>query len=219
MADSPFEQDRPQLAQLPVLPTPRVEFPPPPAARVPDEARLSAPPVDPTAPSVEVANYSQAARTRRDPFEAPAPQRSSLKEIEAQIQIARHHFERSKTLYAAAAIGKEQYEAPLDQIRLLIARLEGMDDDLADDLERLKIEIVKKQPQLKMAETQRTTTANTVAWSKKLAEQNAVSKSELSKAEAEDTAALAHIEVQRSELQDVDLRMRQVVRRREMIKN
>ena len=73
VADSPFEQDRPQLAQLPVLPTPSAEVPPPPAARVPDEARLSASPVDPTAPSVEVANYSQAARTRRDPFEAPAP--------------------------------------------------------------------------------------------------------------------------------------------------
>ena len=93
-----------------------------------------------------------------------------------------------------------------------------MDDDLADDLERLKIEVVKKQAQLKVAETQRTTTAKTATWTKKLAEQNTVSKSELSKAEAEDTAALAHIEVQRSELQDVDLRMRQAVRRREMIK-
>jgi chromosome segregation ATPase len=165
-----------------------------------------------------VANLPRSVRTRPDPFEAPAPQRSSLKEIEAQIQIARQHFERNKTLYAAAAIGKEQYEAHLDQIRLLIARLEGMDDDFADELERLKVEIVKKQAQLKLAEAQRSTTAKAAAWSKQLAEQNVASRSDASKAEAEDTVALARVEVQRSELQDADLRIQQVIRRREMIK-
>ncbi len=186
---------------------------------MPLEARPPVPSVNLPEPSVDVANFPRSSAPRLpDPFDAPAPQRSSLKEIEAQIQIARLHFERSKTLYAAAAIGKEQYEAPLDQIRLLIARLEGMDDDLADELERLKVEIVKKKAQLTLAETQRATTAKAAAWTKKLAEQKAVSLSEASKAEAEDTAALAHIEVQRSELQDADLRMQQVIRRREMIK-
>jgi len=177
-----------------------------------------APSVELPEPSLEVANFPRSARTRPDPFEAPAPQRSSLKEIEAQIQIARQHFERSKTLYAAAAIGKEAYEAPLDQIRLLIARLEGMDEDFADELERFKVEIGKKQAQLKLAEAQRTTTVEALTWKKQLVERNLVSKGDVSKTEAEDTVALARIEVQRSELQDVHLRMQQVTRRREMIK-
>ena len=111
------------------------------------------------------------------------------------FQIARQHFERSKALYASALIGKKAYEAPLDQIRLLIARLEGMDDDLADDSMRLKAEIVKKQAQLRLAEAQRTTTAKAAAWTKLMAEKNPVSKGDLSKAEVEDTVALAQIEV------------------------
>jgi len=219
--DSPFEEDQPQVAQPPfqaTLPTPSAEIQPPPASRVPGESRPPAPSVELPENSFELANFPRSARTRPDPFEAPAPQRSSIREIEAQIQIARQHFERSKTLYAAAAIGKEQYEAPLDQIRLLIARLEGMDDDLADELDRLKVEIVKKQAQLKQAEAQRTTTAERAALTKRMERQKMVSKSEVSNAEAEDTAALARVEVQRSELQDVHLRMQQVTRRRELIK-
>jgi chromosome segregation ATPase len=141
-----------------------------------------------------------------------------LKEIEAQIQIARQHFERSKALYAAAAIGKEQYEAPLDQIRLLIARLEGMDEDLGDELDRLRIEHVKQQAQLKGAEAKRSKTAEAVGQTKSLKERKMVSQAELSSVEAEDMAALAQVDVQRSEIQDVQLRIQQVNRRREMIK-
>ena len=97
---------------IPVLPTPDDVIPPP-AAREQPEAKPLAPSVEVPENSFELANLPRSARTRPDPFETPAPQRSSLKEIEAQIQIARHHFERNKTLYAAAAIAKEQYEAPL----------------------------------------------------------------------------------------------------------
>ncbi len=143
--------DQPQVAQRPVLPTPSVVMPPLPATRMPGESRPPSPTVELPEQSVEMANFARTARTRPDPFEAPAPQRSSLKEIEAQIQIARQHFERSKVLYAAAAIGKEAYEAPLDQIRLLIARLEGMDDDLVDEIERFKLEVVKKEAEVKLA--------------------------------------------------------------------
>ncbi len=209
--------DQPQVAHRQVLPSPDAEIPPPPATRMPLESRPPVPSVNPPEPSSELANLYRSARTL-DPFESPAPQRSSLKEIEAQIQIARLHFERSKTLYAAAAIGKEQYEAPLDQIRLLIARLEGMNDDLAEELDRLKVELVKKQAQLSQAEAQRKTTAVEMESVKALLERKAVSKAEMSKTAAEDTAALARIEVQRSELQDVDIRTQHVLRRREIIK-
>jgi hypothetical protein len=219
-ADSPFEQEQPQVAQRPVLPTPSAEILTPPPARVPEESRPPAPAAELPVRSVEVevANFPRSTRRRPDPFEAPAPQRTSLKEIEAQIQIARQHFERIKALYASHAISKAEYEAPLDELRLLIARLEGMDDDLADDSLRLKVEIVKKQAQLTLAEAQRKTTADAVAWNKRMEERKMVGKSGVSKAEVDDTVALAQIEVQRSELQDAELRMQQAMRRREMIK-
>jgi RNA polymerase sigma factor (sigma-70 family) len=213
-AASPFEEDQPRVSQRAVLPPPSADVPTLPAARSTEESQPPASAVEPPTP----ASYSQQARRRSDPFETPAPQRTSLKEIEAQVQIARQHHERTKTLYASNAISREQYEAPLDQIRLLIARLEGMDEDFADDLLRLKLEIVKKRAQLRIAEAQRSTTADKVAWTKRMEEKKMVSKSETSKAEAEDTAALARIEVQRSELQDAEVRMQQVLRRREMIK-
>jgi hypothetical protein len=104
--DNRFDQDQPQVAQRPFLPTPSVAIPPPPATRMPGESRTFAPSLEVPENSFEVANFSPSARTRWNPFEAPAPQRSSLKEIEAQIQIARQHFERYKALYATAAIGQ-----------------------------------------------------------------------------------------------------------------
>jgi len=216
---SPIEQDQPQLAQRQVLPTPSAEIPSLPATRdQPRESKPIGPSLERPEPDVEVANLPQALRTRSDPFEAPVPQRSSLKEIEAQIQIARQHFERSKTLYAAAAIGKEQYEAPLDQIRLLVARLEGMDDDLADEFARLKVEVVKKTAQLNLAKAQRSTTAKALEWKKQMVEKKLVSQEEVSKAEAEDTAAQAQVQVQRSEVEYAELRGQQIKRRRELIK-
>ncbi len=218
--------NQPLAAQRPVtgprsanLAMPRAESPPPAGRQDQLESRPDTPSFNLPEPSVEVANFPRSSAPRLpDPFDAPAPQRSSLKEIEAQIQIARLHFERSKTLYAAAAIGKEQYEAPLDQIRLLVARLEGMDDDLTEELARLKVEVVKKTAQLNLVKAQRSTTAQAVELNKRLEERKVISKSEVSKAEAEDAAAQAQVEVQRSELEYAELKGQQLRRRREMIK-
>jgi hypothetical protein len=79
-APRPFQQDPPRVAQQPVLPSPSAEIPPPPATRMPGESITPARSVGLPEPSVEVANIPPSARTRPDPFEAPAPQRSSLKE-------------------------------------------------------------------------------------------------------------------------------------------
>ncbi len=193
----------------------------PPVSETRSPAKPESPPSlspAPLEPSVNVASLPPLPPTPVDPFESPDRSRSSLKEIAAQIQIARQHFERNKALYAAAAIARQEYDEPLNQIRILVARLQGMDEDLADELERLKVEVVKKQAQLKLAEVQRTATAETAAWNRQMVERKMVSKGDLSKAEAEDAAAAARIEVQQSELQDVALRLRQTERRRETIK-
>jgi RNA polymerase sigma factor (sigma-70 family) len=211
----------------PAFPQPRAVVQPPPSLSAigepsqqnqPQLAQGQTPSQEPGRSAIELANVPQLPRTRPDLLESPQPQRTSLKEIEAQIQIARLHFERCKPLYAAASIGKEAYEAPLDQIRLLIARLEGIAEDFADQDSLLKVEMVKKHAELKLVEAQRVKTVQAVAEAKKLEERKMVSQSQVSKAEAEDTAALARIEVQRSELQDAELRMDHVRRRLEMIK-
>ncbi len=159
-------------------------------------------------------------RVRRDPFESAVPQRSSLKEIEAQIQIARQHFERNKALYAAAAIGKQAYDEPLDQIRVLIARLEGMGEDYADEIERLKVEIHKKQAELKLAEGEHQAAAANVSIQTRLNQRKPgmIAQEDLIKGEAESASTSARVQVRRAELQDTEIRMNQINRRIETIK-
>jgi SMC interacting uncharacterized protein involved in chromosome segregation len=148
------------------------------------------------------------------------PQRSSLKEIEVQIQIARDQFRRLKKLLDVGAVDHEKYRAPLDQIRLLIARLEGMDDDFADELERLKVEIVKKEAELKLAEAQRGVTAANMALYARLNNRKPgmVAAEEVAKDESEHASTSAKVQVKQAEIQEVRLKLSQLMRRREMIK-
>ncbi len=142
---------------------------------------------------------------------------SSLREVNAQLDIAVAHFRRSKQLLDVGAIDREAYQKCLDDIRLLMAKLQGMGEDLSDELVRLKIELLKKQAELKLADSQRASTARTAASTKKMAEKKVVSPDEAAHAMDDLGAAEARVVIQRTEVQLAEMRMEQVERRKQAI--
>ncbi|MGC8640590.1 MAG: hypothetical protein ACP5XB_12010, partial [Isosphaeraceae bacterium] len=178
------------------------------------------PPQNPPAEPQFPANPPRFSRLARDPFETPVAPRSSLKEIEAQIRIALAQFERNKAVFQSGVIGKEKYDEPVEQLRLLLGRLDGWDDELAEGSERLEIEKMKKNAEVKMAEAQLAGTSATVARIKRLNERNkgTVASEEWVRADSDHAAASANVEVRQAEAKEVELRQAQLGRRREGIK-
>ena len=57
------------------------------------------------------------------------------------MQVARQQYDRNRSLYRSGALPKAEYDAPVEQYTLLIGRLEGMHDELAEEVELLKLEV------------------------------------------------------------------------------
>jgi RNA polymerase sigma factor (sigma-70 family) len=221
---SPFELDRTPPARRPgsgrarVLPSPGS---PPPVAPAGDVAVL---PDLPAATSDEIGpalNQNPVMpRSRRDSSEIQLLTRTSLKEIQAQLGIARIDLERNETLFKSGLVGKERCEASLGQIRVLLGRLEGWDEELAEEAERLKVEADKGKAALNVGRAQAEITQTIVARNSRLNERKPgmVSSEEVAKAEAENKRAAANVELKRAELQEVSLKSAQLQRRQATIR-
>jgi RNA polymerase sigma factor (sigma-70 family) len=234
---SPLETN--QLPQAKLSPQDRQSAPLPsqelpPTAR--DDLAPVAPPDAPSDPqknspaaaqsSLEVLAASKAGsdrpaapRFQREPFDAVIRERASLKEMEAQIKIAIGQFERNKALFGQGMLGKDSFETSLGQIRLLLGRLEGWDDDLADEAERLKLEDLKKQAEIKVAMAQRNAMSAIVARNTRLNDRKKgmVSTEDIAKADSDDAAAQANVQVKEVEGKELELKLDQLHRRRRQV--
>jgi RNA polymerase sigma factor (sigma-70 family) len=107
----------PTPAPSPEAPAASAVEPPAPAARRPGPA--SSPlPVDEASPE----NLTQYVLTDRD--------RSGLRVIQAQLQNLHERYKRKKSLHERGEISAEEYFVPIELARILVARLQEMDDDL-----------------------------------------------------------------------------------------
>lgn len=156
---------------------------------------------------------------RRGVLTSHFPDRTSVPEIEAQLGVAIRHYHRAARLLEKKSISQEEYETALDEVRLLVGRLKGLYEELTDELGRSKIELTKKRAEVKMAEARQKATAVLVARNARLNERKngIVSEEDVTKAESNDSANLAQIEVGQAEAQEVELRFQQYVARREAI--
>jgi multidrug resistance efflux pump len=159
-------------------------------------------------------------RARSEVLGSHLPDRTSVPEIEAQLAGAIRRYQRAALLFQHHSISPEEYESYLDQIRLLVGRLKGLHEELNDEIDRAKIELAKKQAELKMAEARQKATAVSVARNVRLngRKQGTVSSEEVTKDESEDSANVAQIEVKRAELQEVGLRVKQYSARDDVIR-
>jgi RNA polymerase sigma factor (sigma-70 family) len=234
---SPSAIDQLPQAKLPPqdrqpTPAPSQELPPParddlapePQPDGPIDAPKNPPPVSQR--SVEVMTASKAGgdlaaapRIQREPFDPAIRERASLKEMEAQIKIAIGQFERNKALFGQGMLGRDSFETSLGQIRLLLGRLEGWDDDLADESERLKLEHLKKKAEIKVAMAQRNAMSAIVARNTHLNDRKKgmVSTEDIAKADSDEAAAQANVQVKEVEGKELELKLDQLGRRRRQV--
>jgi hypothetical protein len=169
---------------------------------------------------LEVGTAPRQPRKPNDGYDIQFLTRTSLKETEAQIQNARLQCERNKTLFNSGVIGKDQYESALGQLRVLVGRLEGWDEELVEESERMKIEGAKKEAELSYAHAQEEVARSVVARNSRLNERKPgmVAAEEVNKNEAELRRSSAALMLKRAEAQEVGLKMTQLRHRRELIR-
>ncbi len=180
---------------------------PPPATQNPPEPVQSS--IDPFPPS----------KRHGELLTSHSPDRTSVPEIEAQLGVAIRRYQRASQLLEKKSISREEYEAALDEVRLLVARLKGLREELNEEIDRATIELRKKQAEVKLAEARQKATAVLVARNARLNERKKgiVSQEDVAKDESVDAANVAQIEVRLAEVQEVELRIKQYIARRDSI--
>jgi RNA polymerase sigma factor (sigma-70 family) len=174
-----------------------------------------------TAPATSTGAPSIAS-TARDEYQPRAGGGSGyrIRELEAQLKQARITQERAQRLHEKAAISQSEYQEALGKVDLTLAALQGMDDDFADELDRLKLMIKKKTAELDQARAQKEVAISLVARNNRLngRQTGMIAQEDVAKAEAELHAAEAHVLVKDAEREEPELQYRNVVRWRGRIR-
>jgi RNA polymerase sigma factor (sigma-70 family) len=148
----------------------------------------------------------------------PAPR--SVRELEVELHLAIADEARTQLLFERQAISSSEREQSRGKVLLIKARLEGLDDELADDFDRLKLEVKKKKAELDQAVAQMEVESINVARVRRVndSQPGSVGPGYLANAEGQLKATAAHVNVKKVELEEVDLRVQQLERRRHQIK-
>ena len=64
----------------------------------------------------------------------------STRELEVELMLALDHYKRIERLFKAASISTQEWAEARGKVLLMAARLEGLDDDVADELALLQLE-------------------------------------------------------------------------------
>lgn len=137
--------------------------------------------------------------------------RSSVRELAAQLQIAIRRRERLMVMFKQGLVDRDQLEFSTDEIRLLEGRLRGMEDDLADEQDLLKAERARKQAELKLVQAQSERDAERAHGAGRTDARPRAATPEL-------RIAWAQVEGKRGELEEVELRIAHVEKRRTRIR-
>jgi RNA polymerase sigma factor (sigma-70 family) len=223
---SPFDQDQPAPTDAPrsrgILPSPGM----PVRDRAPDpgdelqEVRPTPPTresgLEPAGPDMSA---QRSGRGLRGILAARLAERTSLRELEAEVQAAIRRHQRQSAMFKQGMVGRDVLESTADELRFLDGRLRGLDDDLAEERDLLKVERVRKQAELTMAEAQAELATSRLARANGLFTHNAISRDEMARCETDAKIAPSQKEAKRAEMQEVELRMAQIDRRRSAIQS
>jgi RNA polymerase sigma factor (sigma-70 family) len=143
---------------------------------------------------------------------APAMPRTSLRETEVQIEIARRKIERSRQLRSQGAISVREAEEPMDELKLLLARLRGMADDVSELFEQAKASLARLIAELDRAKAQVAMAASTTARNARLnsRKEGMVAPEEVARADAELEAARANQSIREADVQEGHIRLKQL---------
>jgi RNA polymerase sigma factor (sigma-70 family) len=142
-----------------------------------------------------------------------------VRELETQLKLALEAFDRTEVLFQRGNASRGEREQTRGKVLLALAVLEGLDDDLADELEQLRLDMKKKTAELHQTEAQKEVAESVVGRNRRLNERKpgTLSDYDVAKAAAELRIAEAQIDVKRAELEGVSLQASRLARRRERI--
>ncbi len=111
--------------------------------------------------------------------------------MEAELANALRAYDRANQLDDRAAISQEEVDLYRGKALVIVARLEGLEDDIRDELARREIELRRKEAELQRAEALEKAAAAPVARNQRLNKRkpDMVSEEDVAKAEAEQAVA------------------------------
>jgi RNA polymerase sigma factor (sigma-70 family) len=177
-----------------------------------------------TAPAPEA---SDPFRPNRTPVMQDAESRNagdsthrSVRELEVELKLALENEARTQQLFEQHVISTGEREIARGKVLLVKARIEEIDDDLADELARLVLQIEKRKAELEQADALKEVATSVVTRNLRLNERKAGMVDELAvaRAEGELKAGFAQFRLKKVELEETELRVRQLERRRARIK-
>jgi len=133
--------------------------------------------------------------------------------------MAIHDREIAEKLHRKSMISDAEVQTYRGKVDLTLATLRGMNDDLAEEFDRVKLEIRKKKAEVDQANGQRESALTLVSRNQRLNERQPgmVAAEDVAKAEAELRSAEAHVQVKQVELEEAQLQYKQCERKRSRI--
>jgi RNA polymerase sigma factor (sigma-70 family) len=144
----------------------------------------------------------------------------SIQELEAQLKQVLLELGYSKRLAEKQSISANEVALYHTKVLVVVGQIEGLDEDLADEIARLKLEMRRKNAEREKAEAQKEVAETVTARNSRLnvRKPGMVASEDVAKAEGETKIAQAQVGIVEAEIAEVGLRIQQLERRRERIK-
>ncbi len=160
-----------------------------------------------------------------DPFGLPEPRAATsrtIRDLETQLERRLEDLKRNdpEFTHRTDVPGRMAWEASQKEVFATVSLLDGFDEDIADEIARLKLEMRRKNAERQKAEAQQEVAQTVTARNKRLNERKPemVAEEDVAKAEGELKVAVAEIGIVNAEIAQVGLRIQQLQRRQDRIK-
>jgi hypothetical protein len=146
----------------------------------------------------------------------------TIRELEGQLQLALKEFDNTEKLarQKTAVVSMDELELYRRKVLAIAGRLEGLDEDIRDEIARLELELRRKHAEREKAEAQTEVAQYPIARNKRLnvRKPGTVSAEDVAKAEGDYKVANAGVRIVDAEIAEVGLRIEQLRRRHDRIK-
>jgi RNA polymerase sigma factor (sigma-70 family) len=148
------------------------------------------------------------------------PLHQAVQELEVELNLALQNDKRTELLHQRAAISTSERDQQHGKVLLIEAKLAGLDDELSDEIDRLKLGINTKRAELVKASATTEVAQSVVARNIRMNDRKPgmISAEYVAKGEWEMKTASAQVAIVEAEIAEINLRVQQLERRRTRIK-
>jgi RNA polymerase sigma factor (sigma-70 family) len=144
---------------------------------------------------------------------------AAIRELEAQLRLALEELDRSERLFRQAVISQSEHALKRGEVLIVAAKIEGIGDDLADEMSRMELELRKAKAEVIAADAKKEVAASMAQRYARLNQerQGIVSPENLVKADGDLRIADAERMSKQAEVGLIELRLSQLSRYRQRI--